>query len=109
VKFNHKYRPGDFPALRAYWPYHNVRPGVRYPATLVATADTDDRAVPLHSFKFAAALQHAQAGPAPVLLRVEVRGGHGDAGKPTAKRIDEVAAQFAFVVKTLAMTVPERP
>ncbi|MGL4512515.1 MAG: prolyl oligopeptidase family serine peptidase [Lacipirellulaceae bacterium] len=86
-----------FPKLRGYSPYHNVRPGVRFPATMVMTADTDDRVVPMHSFKFAAALQHVQPpdGP-PVLLRVETRSGHG-AGTPTTKRIEEAADLSAFL------------
>ena len=77
---------------------HNLRPGVRYPATLVTTADHDDRVVPAHSFKFAARLQEcqAQAGP-PVLIRIETKAGHG-AGKPTAKLIDEAADKLAFVL-----------
>jgi prolyl oligopeptidase len=98
--------PDAFRALRAYSPYHNLRPGTSYPATLVITADTDDRVVPGHSFKFAAALQHAQAGPAPVLIRIETRAGHG-AGTPTSKLIDRVADQWAFLVKALAVTLPE--
>jgi prolyl oligopeptidase len=71
-----------------------------YPATLITTADTDDRVVPGHSFKFAAALQAMQRGPEPVLIRIETKAGHG-AGKPTAKVIEEVADQWAFLVKTL--------
>jgi prolyl oligopeptidase len=97
----------EFKALRAYSPYHNLKPGVNYPATLVTTADTDDRVVPGHSFKFTAALQYAQAGPAPVLARIETRAGHG-AGKPTAKQIEEVADQWAFLVKNLQMSVPQK-
>ncbi|HKV71522.1 MAG TPA: prolyl oligopeptidase family serine peptidase [Gemmatimonadales bacterium] len=92
--------PAQFPFLRAYSPLHNVRPGVRYPATLVTTADHDDRVVPGHSFKFAAALQSAQAGPAPVLIRIETKAGHG-AGKPVARMIDEQADRWAFLVKVL--------
>jgi prolyl oligopeptidase len=92
--------PQEFEALRRYSPYHNVRDGTRYPATLVATADTDDRVARLHSFKFVAALQHAQTGPKPVLLRVERRAGHG-ADKPTSKRIDEVVDQFVFLFLNL--------
>ncbi len=95
----------QFKALLAYSPYHNLKDGTRYPATLVTTADTDDRVVPGHSFKFAAALQHAQAGDAPVLIRIETRAGHG-AGKPTEKVIEEVADQYAFLVKNLGMTLP---
>ncbi|MEM6798486.1 MAG: prolyl oligopeptidase family serine peptidase, partial [Planctomycetota bacterium] len=72
-------------------------PGTHYPATMVITADTDDRVVPSHSFKFAAALQRAQAGPAPTLLRVETRAGHG-AGTPTSKRIELAADMWAFLL-----------
>lgn len=86
----------DFPALHAYSPLHNLRAGVEYPATLVTTGDHDDRVVPAHSFKFAAALQHAQAGDAPVMIRIETRAGHG-AGIPTDKKIEEVADQWAFL------------
>jgi prolyl oligopeptidase len=94
--------PAQFRALLAYSPYHNLREGVHYPATLVTTGDHDDRVFPAHSFKFAAALQYAHGGDAPVLLRVETKAGHG-AGKPTAKVIDETADRYAFLVKTLDM------
>jgi prolyl oligopeptidase len=94
--------PDEFRALRAYSPLHNVRPGVKYPATLILTGDHDDRVVPAHSFKFAAAMQAAQAGDAPVLIRIETRAGHG-AGKPTTKIIDEAADKWAFLVQTLGM------
>jgi len=97
--------PEEFKALLAYSPYHNLEPGTRYPATLITTADTDDRVVPGHSFKFAAALQHAQAGHAPVLIRIETRAGHG-AGKPTTKQIEEAADLWAFLVKNLEMKLP---
>ncbi len=70
----------------------------------MTTADTDDRVVPGHSFKFIAALQHAQAGPAPVLIRISKRAGHGQ-GKPVGKWIEEIADQWAFLVKNLDMTV----
>jgi len=96
---------GEFKALYAYSPYHNLKKGTKYPPTLITTADTDDRVVPGHSFKFAAALQEAHAGSAPVLIRIETRAGHG-AGKPTAKLIEEVADQLAFLVKTLGVKVP---
>jgi len=96
--------PKQFEFLRKYSPLQNIKPGVRYPATLVTTADHDDRVVPGHSFKFAAALQAAQAGPAPVLIRIETKAGHG-AGKPTSKQIDEAADTFAFLVRNLGMTV----
>ncbi len=93
----------EFKALLAYSPYHNLKPGTKYPATMVITADTDDRVVPGHSFKFAAMIQHCQAkdGP-PVLARIETRAGHG-AGKPTAKLIEELADEYAFLVKVLGM------
>jgi prolyl oligopeptidase len=94
--------PDQFKALYAYSPLHNLRPGTRYPATLITTADHDDRVVPAHSFKFAAALQAAQAGPAPVLIRIDTKAGHG-AGKPTYKIIDEAADRWAFLVHALKM------
>jgi len=95
-------RVEQFRTLAAYSPYHNLKPGTHYPATLITTADTDDRVVPAHSFKFAAALQHAHAGNAPVLIRIETRAGHG-AGKPTTKRIEEIADLWAFLVRNLGM------
>ena len=94
----------DFAFLYAYSPYHNVKPGTAYPATMVTTADTDDRVVPMHSFKFAAALQQAQAGDAPILLRVEVSAGHG-AGTPISKHIDQSADMWAFLAKVFDMQV----
>lgn len=92
--------PEEFQAIYAYSPYHNLKPGTKYPATLVTTADTDDRVVPGHSFKFAAALQQSQAGTAPVLIRIETRAGHG-AGTPTSKQIEEVADWYAFVLENI--------
>jgi prolyl oligopeptidase len=97
--------PEEFKAIYAYSPYHNLKKGVKYPATLVTTADTDDRVVPAHSFKFIALLQYCQGGDAPVLARIETRAGHG-AGKPTAKQIEEVADQWAFLEKNLDMKGP---
>ena len=97
--------PREFKALLAYSPYHNIKPGVRYPATLILTADTDDRVVPGHSFKFAAALQRAQAGSAPVLIHISTRAGHGG-GKPTSKRIEEIVDQWAFLAKVFGMKLP---
>ncbi len=94
--------PDEFAALFKYSPYHNLEGGIQYPATLVTTADTDDRVVPGHSFKFAAMLQACQSGTAPTLIRIETRAGHG-AGKPTAKIIEEAADQWSFLVKTLGM------
>jgi len=94
--------PEEFKTLYAYSPLHNLKPGTAYPATLITTADHDDRVVPAHSFKFAAALQAAHDGDAPVLIRIETKAGHG-AGKPTAKIIEEVADKWAFLVKTLGI------
>jgi prolyl oligopeptidase len=96
--------PQEFPALYAYSPLHNLKPGTAYPATLITTADHDDRVVPAHSFKFAAALQTAHNGNAPVLIRIETKAGHG-AGKPTAKMIEEAADKWAFLVRALAVEV----
>lgn len=84
-----------FRYLLGYSPVHNVKEGVNYPATLITTADHDDRVVPAHSFKFASALQAKQAGSDPVLIRIETRAGHG-AGKPTTKRIEEAADVYSF-------------
>jgi prolyl oligopeptidase len=96
----------EFDALIKYSPLHNIRPGTHYPATLVVTADHDDRVVPLHSFKYAATLQAAQAGPAPILIRIETKAGHG-AGKPTSKLIEERTDQWAFLVRVLGMRLPD--
>ena len=92
----------DFKAMYAYSPYHNAKPGTKYPATLITTADHDDRVFPAHSFKYAAAMQNAQAGNSPVLIRIETKAGHG-AGKPTSKQIDEVADIYGFLIKNLGM------
>lgn len=92
--------------LRAYSPLHAVRPGERYPATLVMTGDHDDRVVPGHSFKYAAALQVAQTSDAPILIRVETSAGHG-MGKPTAKRIAEATDKLAFLEATLGVSGPD--
>ncbi|MFZ1008585.1 MAG: prolyl oligopeptidase family serine peptidase [Candidatus Sulfotelmatobacter sp.] len=94
----------DFKTLYAYSPLHNLKPGMKYPPTLISTSDHDDRVVPGHSFKFAATMQSDQAGPAPVLIRVETKAGHG-AGKPISKRIDETADSFAFVASNLNINV----
>ncbi len=95
----------DFKALYAYSPLHNIHPGATYPPTLITTGDHDDRVVPAHSFKFAATLQKDQAGPAPILIRIETRAGHGG-GKPMDKMIAELADQYAFLVKELGMQLP---
>ncbi len=94
--------PDQFKALYAYSPYHNLKDGTAYPPTLITTADTDDRVVPGHSFKFAARLQEAHKGEAPVLIRIETRAGHGS-GKPTSMIIEEIADQWAFLTKILGM------
>jgi prolyl oligopeptidase len=94
--------PEQFKALYAYSPLHNVKSSRPYPATLVTTGDHDDRVVPGHSFKFAAALQAAQKGTAPVLIRIDTKAGHG-VGKPTSKLIEESADRWAFLVKALKM------
>jgi len=95
--------PEQFRTLLAYSPLHNIRPGVRYPPTLVTTADHDDRVVPGHSFKFGAALQAAQAGEAPVIVRIETDAGHGE-GKPVGKQIDERADVLSFLELTVGQT-----
>jgi prolyl oligopeptidase len=92
----------QFRTLYAYSPLQNVKPGTAYPPTMVFTADHDDRVFPAHSFKFTAALQHAQAGSAPILLRVDTNAGHGG-GKPTAKIIDEASDAYAFLTRALNM------
>ncbi|MEH2400896.1 prolyl oligopeptidase family serine peptidase [Nostoc sp.] len=94
----------EFPALYAYSPLQNLKPDTAYPATLITTADHDDRVVPAHSFKFAAALQEAHVGDAPTLIRIETKAGHG-AGKPTAKIIEEAADKWAFLVRALNVEV----
>ena len=90
----------QFHWLYSYSPVHNVRQGVTYPPTLIMTADHDDRVYPAHSFKFAASLQWAQAGEAPILLRVEAKAGHGG-GLTTDKYLDQIADRYAFLVKSL--------
>ncbi len=90
--------PEEFQAIYAYSPYHNLKEGTNYPATLIITGDHDDRVVPLHSFKYAARMQQAQKSNKPILIRIETRAGHG-AGKPTAKQIEESADILAFLVK----------
>ena len=95
----------QFPYLYAYSPLHNIRSGMHYPPTLVTTADHDDRVVPGHSFKYAAALQAAQADSAPILIRIETRAGHGG-GMPVSKQIELLADEWAFLVRNLGMTLP---
>lgn len=97
--------PEQFKALLAYSPVHNVKKGMCYPPTLITTADHDDRVVPWHSYKFAAALQAVQICSNPIFIRVETRAGHG-AGKPVWMQIDDFADQWAFLAKYLEMSVP---
>lgn len=94
--------PEEFKALYAYSPLHNLKAGTNYPATLVTTADHDDRVVPAHSFKYAATLQARQGGPAPVLIRVDTRSGHGASN--TKKQIESTADIYAFVLHHLGVT-----
>ena len=98
-------READFRTLLAYSPYHNIQSGRDYPAILVTTADTDDRVVPGHSFKYAAALQAADIGPRPHLIRIETRAGHGS-GKPTEKIIEEYGDMWAFIAHWTGMKIP---
>jgi prolyl oligopeptidase len=92
----------QFKTLIKYSPLHNLKPGTKYPATLITTADHDDRVVPAHSFKYAAALQAAHAGDAPILIRIETKAGHG-AGKPTSKRIEEAADILGFALDRMGL------
>lgn len=94
----------EFKALYTYSPLHNLTPGTEYPATMITTADHDDRVVPAHSFKFAAALQAAHEGDNPVLIRIETKAGHG-AGKPTAKQIEEATDKWAFLAHELGVNL----
>ena len=96
----------QFPALLAYSPYHNIAER-DYPATMVMTADHDDRVVPLHSFKFGALLQDRQTGDAPIIMRIESKAGHG-AGKPTAMKIDEFADIYSFLMHSFGLAVPSK-
>lgn len=92
----------EFTTLYAYSPLHNIKQDTKYPATLITTADHDDRVFPAHSFKYTAALQAAQGGDAPILIRIETKAGHG-AGKSTEKQIQEIADVYAFLLKNLKM------
>jgi prolyl oligopeptidase len=96
----------DFENLYKYSPLQNLKSGVKYPATLVTTADHDDRVVPAHSFKFAATLQADNDGTNPTLIRIETKAGHG-AGKPTGKQIEEAADIWSFVMYNLGMKFKE--
>jgi len=92
-----------FEYLKGYSPVHNVKKGVKYPATLILTGDHDDRVVPAHSFKFAAELQEKQAGNNPVLIRIETNAGHG-AGTPISKSIEQYADIFSFILYNMGVT-----
>ncbi|PZO22328.1 MAG: S9 family peptidase [Leptolyngbya foveolarum] len=94
----------EFKALYAYSPLHNLKTDTQYPPTMITTADHDDRVVPAHSFKFAAALQAAHKGDSPVLIRIETKAGHG-AGKPTTKQIEEATDKWAFVARNLGVSL----
>ena len=95
-------KEADFKNLLTYSPYHNIKTGVAYPAVIVSTADTDDRVVPGHSFKYTAALQAADTGNKPKIIRIETRAGHGS-GKPTDKLIEEYSEIYAFLAKWTGM------
>jgi prolyl oligopeptidase len=97
----------EFAAIHKYSPLHNIQPDVSYPATLIMTGDHDDRVYPAHSFKYTAALQEAQSGPNPILIRVETRAGHG-AGMPLSKRIEATVDQYAFMAKELQLEVSKQ-
>ena len=97
-----------FEYLKGYSPLHNIKAGVSYPATLVTTADHDDRVVPAHSFKFAAELQSKQAGDNPTLIRIETKAGHG-AGTPVSKSIEQYADIFAFTLFNMGISQLPNP
>ncbi len=107
VEYGSADNPSQFPYLYKYSPYHQLRENEQYPATLITTADHDDRVVPAHSFKFAARLQEYQAGKNPVLIRIETNAGHG-AGKPTGKQIDEAADIWSFTMQQLGMSFMDK-
>ncbi|WP_316802253.1 prolyl oligopeptidase family serine peptidase [Pedobacter nototheniae] len=102
VEYGTSDKKEDFNYLIKYSPLHNIKSGVNYPATLITTADHDDRVVPAHSFKFAATLQEKYKGPNPILIRIETKAGHG-AGKPTTKLIEEASDIWSFVFQNLGM------
>lgn len=106
VEYGNADSASQFPYLYKYSPYHNLKPGVSYPATLVTTADHDDRVVPAHSFKFASRLQEYNIGNSPMLIRIETNAGHG-AGKPTSKQIEETTDSWSFVMYNLGMPFKE--
>ena len=91
-----------FDYLHAYSPLHNLRPGTKYPATLITTADHDDRVVPAHSFKFAATLQADNAANTPTLIRIDTKAGHGS-GKPLSKQLEEQADIYGFILYNMGL------
>ena len=93
--------PEEFKTLYAYSPLHNIRAGVRYPATLITTADHDDRVVPAHSFKYAAALQELASRENPVLIRIETKSGHGPSN--LTKQLETTADVYAFMLYNLGV------
>jgi prolyl oligopeptidase len=101
---NAEENPEQFDFMYEYSPLHNIEPGTTYPPTLITSADTDDRVVPAHAKKFAAALQAADSGKNPILLRVETKAGHGG-GKPMTKVIEEYADIYSFVLKTMGISI----
>ncbi len=103
-EFGSPQNAADFPAIYAYSPLHHVRPGTRYPATLIITGDHDTRVMPMHSFKFAAAMQAAQAGPEPILLYIEKSSGHGG-GATVSQSIEQNADIFAFLADRLDIRI----
>ena len=104
VEYGSSDKATDFNYLIKYSPLHNIKAGTCYPATLITTADHDDRVVPAHSFKYAATLQAAQACNNPTLIRIESKAGHG-AGKPTAKVIEEAADIWSFVFYNMGVNL----
>mgnify|MGYP003422982591 FL=1 len=102
VEYGSSDKINQFEYLIKYSPLHNIKKGTCYPATLITTADHDDRVVPAHSFKFAATLQEAQGCENPVLIRIDSKAGHG-AGKPTSKSIDEAADIWSFVLYNMGV------
>jgi prolyl oligopeptidase len=108
VEYGNADSASQFPFIYKYSPYHNLKAGTNYPATLVTTADHDDRVVPAHSFKFAARLQEYNAGNNPVLIRIDSNAGHGG-GKPTGKALEEAADIWSFVMYNLGMNFMEQP
>lgn len=103
VEYGRSDKADQFPYLLKYSPLHTLKQGTHYPATLITTADHDDRVVPAHSFKFAARLQEAHQGANPVLIRIETKAGHG-AGKPTSKQIEEAADIWSFTMHNLGLS-----